>query len=372
MFENIEIPKELTPCDPRFGCGPSLIPHEHVEALLNTGNKLLGTSHRKGPVQKLGKEIQDGLKEYFKLDDDYLVCFGNGGATQVFDMVGLGLVDKKISHFTCGEFSNKWYKSSELIPWIEAEEIAADMGHGITPKYVEGSDVICGTLNETSTGVQLDGLPEMKNGALLAIDATSGGGQVACDVNKVDMFFLSPQKVFASEGGFFTAIMSPAAVEKALRISADKSRYIPNILDWKNHIENSQKAQVYNTPALSTMFLFNEQIKKLNKLGYDAVVSDAQKRAELIYNWAEEKDYLSPYVSEVQFRSTAVATIDVDDKVDVNQLLDALYDKNIVYGIDPYRKLGRNQFRISMFHNIKMEDLEKLTKLLSYMIESSL
>ena len=186
MFENIEIPEELKPCDPRFGCGPSLIPVQHLDRLAATGNRLMGTSHRKPPVKNLGKEIQEGLAEYFKLPEDYLVCFGNGGATQVFDMVGLGLVEKEVSHFTCGEFSNKWFKSSKLIPWIKANEFAADMGQGIEAYNVDGSDVICTTLNETSTGVKVAHLPEVDKNTLLAMDATSGGGQVECNVSDVD------------------------------------------------------------------------------------------------------------------------------------------------------------------------------------------
>ena len=65
------------------------------------------------------------------------------------------------------------------------------------------------TLNETSTGVQLSELPMVHENALLAVDATSGAGQVPCDISKTDMFFFSPQKVFASDGGLWICIMSP-------------------------------------------------------------------------------------------------------------------------------------------------------------------
>ena len=58
-----------------------------------------------------------------------------------------------------------------------------------------------------------------------------------------------------------------------------------------------------------------------------------------------------------------------DEKIDVTQILKTLRDKKIVYDIDSYRKLGRNQFRISMFENISYENLEKLTKLISFIIE---
>jgi hypothetical protein len=55
MFENYTVPKELIPSDPRFGCGPSLIPVEFVQALAATGTELLGTSHRKPAVKNLVK-----------------------------------------------------------------------------------------------------------------------------------------------------------------------------------------------------------------------------------------------------------------------------------------------------------------------------
>lgn len=372
MFDNFEIPQNLIPSDPRFGCGPSLIPVEFLEALYKTGHHYMGTSHRKPGVKKVVKEIQDGLKNYFSIPNDYLVVLGNGGATLLFDMIALGLVEKKISHFTCGEFSEKWYKCSKLVPWIESSQVAVEFGHGINGSAVPGSDVIAVTLNETSTGVQLSKLPVVDAHTLLAVDATSGGGQCPCDVSKTDIYFFSPQKVFASDGGLWIAIMSPKAMARAKKIAADKSRYVPDIMNWTHAITNSEQNQTYNTPALATLFMMNEQIKRMNLLGYQKVQEQAQAKADFLYQWAESKSYLSAYITEKEFRSVAVATIDVDSKVNVDDVIKFLENKKVVYGIDGYRKLGRNQFRISMFHNIALSDLEKLTGLLSKMIESKL
>ena len=233
------------------------MPVSFLEKLLSTGPHLLGTSHRKPAVKKLGEEISNGLRQYFKLPDDYSVVYGNGGATLLFDMMCLGLVKKKSLHYTCGEFSTKWYKSHALIPWISAEENSIDYGKG---QMIGGensdADMVCATLNETSTGVIIDNLPKVREDQLLAIDATSGGGQVPCDVSKTDLFFFSPQKVFASEGGLFVAIMSSKARNRALELAKDKSRYVPGIMNWENAISNSDKYQVYNTPSISTLFSF--------------------------------------------------------------------------------------------------------------------
>lgn len=372
MFDNFVIPENLIPSDPRFGSGPSLVPADYLLALHATGTHYMGTSHRKPGIKNVVKEIQDGLMKYFDVPKDYLVVLGNGGATLLFDMIALGIVEKKATHFTCGEFSEKWYKSSKLVPWIETEQVAVPFGKGINGTAVAGSDLIAVTLNETSTGVQLSKLPVVDANTILAVDATSGGGQCPCDVSKADIYFFSPQKVFASDGGLWVAIMSPKALARAKKIAADKSRYVPDIMNWNNAISNSEQNQTYNTPALATLFMMNEQIKQMNLLGYNKVQELAQKKADLLYGWAESKPYLSSFIEEKEFRSVAVATIDVDPKVNVDDVIKFLEKKKVVYGIDGYRKLGRNQFRISMFHNISYNDLEKLTGLLSMMIESKL
>lgn len=372
MFDQLDIPRELIPSDPRFGCGPSLVPVAFLESLAKTGVHYMGTSHRKPGVKNLVKEIQEGIAKYFQIPSDYTVVLGNGGATLLFDMIGLGLVDKKALHFTCGEFSEKWYKCSKAIPWISAEQVNVPFGQGINGEAKPGCDLIAVTLNETSTGVQLSKLPKIDEATILAVDGTSGAGQCPCDVSIVDVFFFSPQKVFASDGGLWVAIMSPKAKERARVISERKDRYIPDIMSWMHAISNSEQNQTYNTPALATLFMMNEQIKRMNNEGVAAVMAEAKKKAQLLYSWAENKSYLSPYIKEKEFRSQAVATIDVDDRVNVDDVIKFLEKKKWVYGIDGYRKLGRNQFRISMFHNISFGDLEKLTKLISLLIESKL
>lgn len=370
MFENFKVPKDLIPSDPRFGVGPSLIPVEALEKLAKTGHELLGTSHRREAVRNVVKEMQEGLRAYFKLPSDYEVVIGNGGATLLWDMMGMGLVDKAPYHFICGEFSDKWFRAHKNIPWLKPEATKVEFGNGINPEAKEGYDFIACTLNETSTGVMLTDLPTLSQDALLAIDATSGAGQITIDFKKSDIYYFSPQKVFASEGGFYVMILSPKAIERLHKISKDSNRFIPESMKLTHALDYSRLNQTYNTPAVSTIFLLNEQVKLMNKIGEAQVVKLAQKKAALLYNWAEEKSYLSPFIQEKQFRSQAVATIDMDAKFNADELANSLRTQGVVYDIDAYRKLGRNQFRISLFHNVSYENLEKLTRIISLAVES--
>ncbi len=371
MFENFQVPKELIPSDPRFGVGPSLIPVEALHNLSKTGARLLGTSHRKDAVRILVKELQDGLRTYFKLPADYEIVLGNGGATFLWDMLGLGLVESSSHHFVTGEFSEKWFKAHAQIPWIKASETKVDYGLGLNPTEVPGHDFIACTLNETSTGVMLNQIPKVKEQVLMAVDATSGAGQIKADFKNIDVYYFSPQKVFAAEGGLYFAILSPKAIARAEKIAKDKSRYIPEVMKWTHGIENSRQNQTYNTPAVTTIFLMNEQIKLMNALGEEKVILEAKRKAKLMYDWAEAKSYLSPYIKQKEFRSEAVVTIDVDDRYKVEDLAKVLRSQNIVYDIEAYRKLNRNQLRIALFHNVTFENLEKLTKIVDLAIDSA-
>ena len=54
-LENVNLTNDLIPSDPRFGCGPSVIPMSYLDALKDLGPHFLGTSHRKPAVKNLGK-----------------------------------------------------------------------------------------------------------------------------------------------------------------------------------------------------------------------------------------------------------------------------------------------------------------------------
>jgi phosphoserine aminotransferase len=206
----------------------------------------------------------------------------------------------------------------------------------------------------------------------MVVDATSGAGQIKADFSKIDFYFFSPQKVFASEGGLYVAIMSPKAIARAEKIAQDKTRFIPESMKLSHAIENGRNNQTYNTPAISSIFLLNEQVKLMNKIGEEKVIQEAKRKAALMYGWAESKPYLSPFIKEKNFRSDAVVTIDIDSKYNADELAKVLRDQRVVVDIDGYRKLGRNQLRISMFHNVSYENLEKLTKIISLAIESKM
>src|SRR4051794_41960699 len=87
---SITIPADLLPEDGRFGCGPSKVRPEALQALATDGAGLMGTSHRQAPVKGLVKRVREGLTQLFDLPDGYQGGLGNGGATALLGAPPIG------------------------------------------------------------------------------------------------------------------------------------------------------------------------------------------------------------------------------------------------------------------------------------------
>ncbi len=371
LVADIQIPADIKPGDGRFGAGPSKVRTEALDALAATGASLLGTSHRQAPVKNLVGSVRQGIRELFSLPEGYEVILGNGGSTAFWDIATHGLIDDKSQHLSFGEFSSKFAKAAKLAPWLaEPTVISSDPGTHPQPRAEAGVDVYAFTHNETSTGVaapikRVEGADE---GALVLVDATSGAGGLPVDIAETDVYYFAPQKSFASDGGLWIGVFSPAALERAARVHGS-GRHVPEFFSLPTAIDNSLKNQTYNTPALATLFLLDQQLKWFNgQGGLDWAVRRTAASAGNLYGWAEESKYATPFVADPAQRSQVIGTIDFSDDIDAAAVAKVLRANGIV-DTEPYRKLGRNQLRIAMFPAVDPADVQALTACVDYVIE---
>lgn len=371
MSEYPTLPSTLIPADPRFGCGPSKVRPAQLNAIVNAGADVIGTSHRQPAVKNIVGSIREGLSSLFSLPDGYEIVLSLGGATAFWDAATFGLIEKKSGHLTFGEFSSKFAKASAQAPWLdEPTIISAEPGDTPTPVAMEGCDVIAWAHNETSTGAMVPVIrPENSDGPLVAIDATSGAGGLPVDMHNADVYYFSPQKCFASDGGLWLAAMSPAALERIEKINAS-DRFIPAFLNLQTAVDNSRKNQTYNTPAVGTLLMLENQVEWMNANGgLDAMVERATANSSALYEWAEKRAETTPYVTDPAKRSLVVGTIDFNDSIDAAALAKVLRANGIL-DVEPYRKLGRNQLRIGMFPAIDTADVETLTAAIDYVLDN--
>ncbi|PPK70500.1 phosphoserine transaminase [Actinokineospora auranticolor] len=366
----LELPAEFKPSDGRFGCGPSKVRPEQVAALASEGAKLLGTSHRQKPVKSLVGRVRSGLRELFSLPDGYEVVLGNGGTTAFWDAAAFGLVRERAQLFTYGEFSAKFATVNKKAPFLaDPIVVSADPGSAPAIAYQSGADLVGWAHNETSTGVAVPvSRPAGSDGALVAIDATSGAGGLPVRAEDFDVYYFAPQKSFASDGGLWLALMSPAALERVAEIGAS-DRWVPEFLSLPTALDNSLKDQTYNTPSVATLFLLAEQLDWMNgNGGLEWTVARTKDSSDRLYSWAEKTAYTSPYVADPANRSQVVGTVDFVDSIDAAAVAKALRANGIV-DVEPYRKLGRNQLRVAMFPAVEPDDITKLTQAIDWVVE---
>ena len=368
----ITIPADLLPADGRFGCGPSKVRPEQVDAVVAASRTVLGTSHRKPQVKDLVGRVRAGLTDLFSLPDGWEIVLGNGGTTVFWDAATFGLVQERSQHLVFGEFSAKFAEACAAAPHLGAPTVVtSETGDHPDPVAEAGVDVYALTHNETSTGVamQLRRPAGADPDALVAVDATSGAGGLRWDPAEVDAYYFAPQKCFASDGGLWLAACSPAAVERIERIAAS-DRWRPASIDLGIALTNSRADQTYNTPAVTTLVLLAAQLDWMNgNGGLEWCAARSDRSAAIMYGWAESRPWATPFVADPAKRSSVVATIDLDDTVSADAVCAALR-ANGVYDTDSYRKLGRNQLRIGMFPAIDPDDVEALTRCIDLVVES--
>jgi phosphoserine aminotransferase len=374
--QQVVIPAELKPADGRFGSGPTRLRPGALADLAGPGAGVMGTSHRQKPVRSLVGEIRAGVAQLFAAPDGYEVALGNGGTTAFWDAAAFSLVRERALHLAYGEFTSKFAAVTKGAPFLaDPQLVEAEPGDAPDPAGVgeaaaqAGADALAWAHNETSTGVMVPVVrPRGAGEALVLIDATSGAGGLPVEVANADAYYFAPQKSFASDGGLWLALLSPAAQDRIAELDASE-RWIPPFLSLATALENSRKDQTYNTPAIATLFLLAEQVRwMLAQGGLEGCVRRTRACAEHLYAWAHESEHATPFVADPAKRSLVVGTIDFDERVDAGLLAATLRENGIV-DVEPYRKLGRNQLRIGMFPVTELADVQALTGCVDWVLE---
>src|SRR5206468_6602077 len=184
-----------------------------------------------------------------------------------WDVAVCSLIQRRSQHLVFGEFSAKFAAAAAAAPHLaEPQVIRAPYGSHPEPRPDPEVDLYALTHNETSTGVAMPVRRPAGASGLVCVDATSAAGALPVDPAEFDAYYLAPQKVFASDGGLWVAVLSPGAVARAEAIAAG-GRWIPASLSLLVARASSRADQTYNTPALATLFLFVHQLDWINSQG---------------------------------------------------------------------------------------------------------
>ena len=135
-------------------------------------------------------------------------------------------------------------------------------------------------------------------------------------------------------------------------------------------LDNSLVNQTYNTPALATLVLLNEQLQwMLDNGGLDWCVDRCRKSSGLPLQLGGDVRLRDP----VRGRPGAAFSGGRHDRSRRSMRADdvcAALRANGIVDTDSYRKLGRNQLRIGMFPAVEPDDVASLTGCIDYVVEA--
>lgn len=339
-----------------FNAGPCLLPQvaidNAIEALKDfkgTGVSLISISHRTKGWDEVMDECRALWKELLEIPDTHEVVFLGGGASLEFLYVAMNYLENKAGYLDTGVWAKKALKEAKGIGNAVAVASSADKNYSYIPKdYVipEDLDYFHITTNNTIYGTEIK--HDIDCPVPLIADMSSDILTRKVDVSKYTLIYGGAQKN-AGPAGVAFAIIKKDALGKV-------SRYIPSMLDYRNHID---KLSMYNTPPVFSIFVMNETLKWLKSVGgIDAIHEQDEKKAATLY-------------AEIDRNPLFVGTAAVEDRSIMNicfvmapgyehlqdEFLKFSQTRDIV-GIKGHRSVGG--FRASVYNACSQEDVEAL------------
>ena len=330
------------------------------------------TGHRGPDVQAFIGELQTGLKDAFRTERPVFIvpCSGtglmeaairNGASTRVLSLVN-GAFSKRFSDIArqCG------LEVDEVsIPWGEAQ----DPDQVAEALSVRKYDAVTVAHSETSTGVlnNLEVLSEVVHrhaSTLLLVDSVSGaaGAELQTDSWGLDFVLAGGQKAFSLPPGVSFGVASRSMIERAKEVDG-RGYYF----DLVSYAENMEKLQTPTTPALSTLFALQIQLRLMAKETMEVRWARHRRMAERTWAWVEEMNSSGVQLRVVApegYRSPTVTVVEVPDGVSAPLVVDTVKQRGWVIG-GGYGKLKPTTFRIGHMGEHTVEELEELLSVLA-------
>ena len=350
--------------------GPVEVRPEVLEAQLQPM-----TGHRGPDVRAFIGELQAGLKDALRTERPVFIapCSGtglmeaavrNGASTRVLSLVN-------------GAFSQRFADIARQcrlevdevsIPWGEAhdsEQVAAALSVG-------AYDAVTVVHSETSTGVLNDlaaisDVVHEHQGTLLLVDSVSGaaGAELQTDAWRLDFVLTAGQKAFALPPGVSFGVASEAMIERAGEV--DGRGYYFDLVRYASNMENLQTP---TTPALSTLFALQVQLRLMAEETMEARWARHMRMAERTWAWVEEMCAAGVRLRVTApegYRSPTVTAVELPEGMNGPRIVAAMKERGWVIG-GGYGELKETTFRIGHMGERTIEELEGLLAVLAEVV----
>ena len=345
-----------------FAPGPSKVydalPH-YLQDAYTQG--ILSANHRSGAFMQLYQETEQLMREKLHMPDDYKLLF-TSSATESWEIISQSIVEQASFHIYSGSFGKKWLDyAKHIIPSTNALKIEANQAIDVAGLEIEESfDLLAITQNETANATQvpmsvIEAIGEKFPEKMIAVDTTSSMGGIELNFALADIWYASVQKCFGLPAGLGLLIVSPKAVEKALR-KGEKGRY--NSLNFM--LENAAGYQTHYTPNVLGIYLLNRVLKDMKEIQH--VDAGLRTRMQKLENAIAQSEKYRMLVDNDQTRSTTVMAVAGSEEL-ISAVKKAAEKDGMQLG-SGYGPLKPTSFRIANFPAITDAEFDRLIEFL--------
>ncbi len=321
-------------------------------------------SHRSNQFRKIYQHTVEQLQILMNIPASCGIFF-TGSATEIWERVIQNTVEHESYHLVNGSFSKKFYEFSlELNKF--AHKLEKPFGEGFdnaeinVPAYAE---LICTTSNETSSGVQMrpseiHKLKRANKDKFLVVDMVSSAPYPELDFSLIDSALFSVQKSFGMPAGLGCWIANESMLEKTERMKNHENQ-IGTYHSLPSLFKNFKTFETPETPNVLAIYVLGKVAEDMNKIGIDTIRKDTDKKAKMLYDFADKCPFLDGFVKNANHRSQTVIVVNTIDKNPSEIIETVKKNDNMIIG-SGYGKYKDSQLRIANFAAVNLEQVETL------------
>ena len=344
-----------------FAAGPSMIPEPVMKKVQNEfrnynsmGIGVTELSHRAPEFLDIMEKAKANIREIMDINDEYDVCFLQGGASLQYAMIPMNLMheDGFAEYADTGYWARIAMLEAEKFGKVDIIASGRDVGYRMIPpvrkwKPKSGSSYLHITTNDATYGTQYHTIPVLEDGVPLIAEMSADIMTRRIDVNQFGMIYATTQRVLGPTG------LTIVIIHKNL-IGRAKGRNLATMLDYRTFVE---KKSMHNTPPTFSIYLLMQVTEWLKEQGgMDAVDRVNTLKSEELYERIDSSGFYSNLVTPAD-RSKVNIVFRLPNKELDEKFLKEAYKKGLI-GLNGHRSVGG--LRASVYNAMPLEGVEVL------------
>lgn len=307
------------------------------------------------------------LCKFFDAPENSHVVFmtGSGTASMEGGVMNFFTNEDKVLVVNGGSFGHRLVELCQVheIPYTE---IKLDYGVPLTKKHLESFENAGYTgflvqLCETSTGILYDmkliGDFCQRNGIFLFVDAVSGfmADEISMKQMHINAVITGSQKALALPPGMSFTVLDETAVEKCKKIDV-KSLYF----NYPSYLSNMERGQTPFTPAVGTLLMLNEKLKRIEcSGGIKEQNRIAKERADYFRNAIRELPF--KLFSDLKDSSNCVTALcPTKPGVNAHKVFEIIKDEYGIWICPNGGDMAEKVFRVGHIGSISKKEIDSL------------